>query len=291
MYPKAIGFFDSGQGGLFVLKKFLEEFKDLNFIYLGDNARYPYGNKGLETIQQYAKEGVEFLISQGAAEIIIACGTVSSGAMEYLSQKFSNPCVGIVDVMCYRGKEILNKYPGTVGVLGTRFTTESQSFRKKIKSLGVNQIWEKACSLWVPLVEEGLRGTHFVQEACHIYLEDCPNDVSCIFLGCTHFPYLIPDIAQYLFEKTQRMIVLDDPNDTYEKDIQNKNIIINGSYPPIFLIESGSLLKNTMRKYINSDYQKSHQKIFCTEDAHKFQKIAKIWLSNGGNLPIYQAKI
>ena len=122
---KRIAFFDSGQGGLTVWESVVLKHPKLNTIYLGDNARYPYGNKSAETVTRYASEAIMFLTAQSAEMIVVACGTASSVAVQKLQKIFRVPVIGIVEGFC---AEAARLNPRNIAVLGTRFTVASQRF-------------------------------------------------------------------------------------------------------------------------------------------------------------------
>ena len=148
MNCKPIGIFDSGLGGLTVLEEFLKVLPNEDYIYLGDNARVPYGSKSKETIIEYAKEMVQFLISQDVKLIVIACGTVSATAFEILQQDFSVPILSIIEPTA---KIISEK---NVGIIATKATIQSQAWEKATHHYHPDSnIFSKACPLFDPIVE------------------------------------------------------------------------------------------------------------------------------------------
>ena len=158
-----IGVFDSGFGGLTILKELLNKLPQYNYIYLGDNARAPYGSKSQDVIYNYTKEAVDFLFSQGCELIIIACNTASAKALrkiqqEYLPNKYPDKKVlGVVIPAVEIAAETINHKNKKVGVIGTRSTIESKVYEKELNKLAKDiEIFSQSCPLLVPLVEEGM---------------------------------------------------------------------------------------------------------------------------------------
>lgn len=195
----SIGIFDSGLGGLTVLKVLAEKFPQESFTYLGDIARLPYGNKSPETIRRYGLQILDFLVEQKVKAIIIACNSASSVFLGETS---------------YRGIPLLNVIePGAkaalklstdkkIAVLGTSATIRSHAYAQTIKTLDpAAQVLEQACPLLVPLVEEGMINDPITQAICERYLQEVKNKAfSTVILGCTHYPVIKQDLFKVLGE-------------------------------------------------------------------------------------------
>ena len=186
-----IGIFDSGVGGLSVLKHLKKLLPAENFIYLGDAARTPYGTKGAATIMQYSKECVNYLESCQVKLIVVACNTASSIAVPKLKQEHSLPIVGMIETATSQAER--------VAVLGTKATIKSNAYQEKLLFGDPQiQILARACPLFVPLVEEGLFEGDIVDRVIEMYLADIkaegPEEV---LLACTHYPLLRPAIERY----------------------------------------------------------------------------------------------
>ncbi len=193
--PLSIGVFDSGIGGLTVVKALRSSIKGASIIYLGDTARVPYGTKSEETIRRFAKEDAAFLIEKGVDIIIVACNTASSVALGFLKKEFKDiPIFGVVKP----GVEKAVKKSKTqhIGIIGTIATIKSHAHKKMLNSMGVYNVYEKACPLFVPLAEEGLNQGEIPELIAKYYLSDIKEKVDTLILGCTHYPILIETIAK-----------------------------------------------------------------------------------------------
>jgi glutamate racemase len=188
-----IGVFDSGFGGLTVLKALLELIPDADYLYFGDTARLPYGSKSVETVARYAVEAAHFLESQGAEMLVIACNTATALALDRITAAAHVPVIGVIEpgaqaaASASRNKKVV--------VIGTEATVSSHAYRKALESRGL-QAREKACPLLVPLVEEGWIEHPVSEEVARIYLgeafADGFQDADVLVLGCTHYPLLKP---------------------------------------------------------------------------------------------------
>ncbi|MFC1632828.1 glutamate racemase [Patescibacteria group bacterium] len=184
-----IGVFDSGAGGLSVVRALKAKFPDLALLYFGDTARVPYGNKSPELIKQYTGEAIEFLIKQGASTIIIACHTASAVAAGDIRKQFDIP---IFDVAKPGVEKAIAEAKEKVGVIGTSTTTKSQVHAKMIKKQRKDlEIINKACPLFVPLVEEQWLDSPVTRNIAEIYLEPLRKaGIDTLILACTHYPWL-----------------------------------------------------------------------------------------------------
>ena len=202
----AIGIFDSGFGGLTVFKSITEKLPQYNYIYLGDNARSPYGDHSFETVYQYTLECVEWLFAQGCPLVILACNTASAKALRNiqqldLPQKYPNHRVlGVIRPTA----EVIGKFSRTkhIGVMGTRGTVNSESYPIEIGHFFPDhKVYQQACPMWVPIIENGEHESegadYFVDEYIKALLNQSPA-IDCILLACTHYPLLIPKIEKYL---------------------------------------------------------------------------------------------
>lgn len=188
MDNRAIGMFDSGCGGLTVLKQYTKLMPNENFIYYGDTAHLPYGDKSPEKIIEYCDEIVKFLINKNVKMIVIACGTASATAYEYLKNKYD---IEIRNIIMPTAESIKEE---NIGVIATQATIKSNAWEKAIHTFSPNtKITSVACPLFVPIIENGLisnEGTpYFIQEYVK-KLSIQENKISSIVLGCTHYPLL-----------------------------------------------------------------------------------------------------
>src|SRR5256884_6055759 len=187
----SIGVFDSGFGGLTVLKALLELIPGANYLYFGDTARLPYGSKSAETVAKYAVEAARFLNQQGAQMLVVACNTATALALGKITQSVSIPVVGVVEPGAQRAAAASMKRKAVV--IGTEATVSSHAYLKALQNLGV-EAREKACPLFVPLVEEGWVEHAVTEQVARIYLGEAFSDgfesADVLVLGCTHYPLI-----------------------------------------------------------------------------------------------------
>jgi glutamate racemase len=188
-----IGVFDSGFGGLTVLKALLELIPDADYAYFGDTARLPYGSKSVETVARYAVEAAHYLESHGAQMLVIACNTATALALDQIVSAAHVPVIGVVEPGA-NAAAAASKNRKTV-VIGTQATVSSHAYRIALESRGLTAR-EKACPLLVPLVEEGWVEHPVTEQVARIYLAeafaDGFHDADTMVLGCTHYPLLKP---------------------------------------------------------------------------------------------------
>jgi glutamate racemase len=191
--PPTIGVFDSGFGGLTVLKALLEVIPGADYAYFGDTARLPYGSKSVETVARYAVEAAHYLESHGADMLVIACNTATALALDQIKAAAHVPVVGVVEPGAEAAAAATNNKK--IVVVGTEATVSSHAYRKALEKRGL-QAHEKACPLLVPLVEEGWVEHPVTEQVARIYLgEAFANgfaDADVLVLGCTHYPLLKP---------------------------------------------------------------------------------------------------
>jgi glutamate racemase len=209
-----IGVFDSGYGGLTVLKEFLRRLPEYDYLYLGDSARAPYGNKSLKVVYTYTRQAVDFLFRQGAVLIILACNTASAKALRRIQQEWlphhypDRRVLGVVIPLAEAAAEASRW--GRIGVIGTRATIESRVFDQELRKLNPElKVFERACPLLVPLVEEGWAGKPETRSILKKYVLPLKSKaVDTLILGCTHYPFLKKDIERIMGKNCR---VLDAP--------------------------------------------------------------------------------
>ncbi|MEA1901260.1 MAG: glutamate racemase, partial [Thermodesulfobacteriota bacterium] len=182
-----IGIFDSGIGGLTVVKAIMENLFGYDIIYFGDTARTPYGTKSSETVKKYALENTEFLLSKGAKIIVIACNTASSVATESVAENFDIPIFEVITPAVELS--INTSHKPCIGIIGTRATVKSGIYEKKIKKMNPHaRVYSKACPLLVPLVEEGWLNKPETKMIVKKYLHPLKvRQIDTLILGCTHY--------------------------------------------------------------------------------------------------------
>jgi glutamate racemase len=188
-----IGVFDSGFGGLTVLKALLELIPDADYAYFGDTARLPYGSKSAETVARYAVEAAHYLESHGAQMLVIACNTATALALDRITAGAHVPVIGVIEPGAEAAAATTKNQK--IVVIGTEATVSSHAYHKALEGRGLNAR-EKACPLLVPLVEEGWVDHPVTEQVARIYLDeafaDGFRDADTLVLGCTHYPLLKP---------------------------------------------------------------------------------------------------
>ncbi|HJU09533.1 MAG TPA: glutamate racemase [Candidatus Binataceae bacterium] len=193
---RPIGVFDSGIGGLTVLRALLQALPGEDFIYLGDTARLPYGTKSSEVILRYSRENSEFLLAKGIKMLVVACNTSSAVALTEISRSTVIPVIGVIEPGAAAASKISRT--GKIGVIGTEATIASGAYTRAIQSLRPRaEIYTRACPLLVPLVEEGWTENEITERTVAYYLASLKQSgIDTLLLGCTHYPLL-----QGMFER------------------------------------------------------------------------------------------
>lgn len=257
-----IGIFDSGYGGLTVLSAIKSLLPQYDYLYLGDNARAPYGSRSFDTVYQFTREAVEWLFSSGCHLVILACNTASAKALRTIQQRDlptidpERRVLGVIRPTTERVAELTNS--GHIGVLGTEGTIQSRSYEIEIYKLHPQlTISGEACPMWVPLVEnreyDKPGANYFVRQHLEQLMAKDPQ-IDTIILGCTHYPLLLDKIRQHLPAGT--------------------NVITQGSY----VAES---LKDYLSRHQEMDAKctKGGTVHYYTTDASdKFNQLASIFL-------------
>ena len=185
MDNRPIGIFDSGVGGLTVLKEIIKQCPNEDIVYLGDTKRFPYGSKSKESIIELTKKGINFLLSKNVKAVVIACGTATSQALEEMKNIYDIPIIGIINSTVDYIKE--NEYK-KIGVIATTGTIRSKGWEKNIKNaIPSVEVINKACPLLAPMAEEGWTENEIAKLAIQEYLKGF-EDIDCLVLGCTHYP-------------------------------------------------------------------------------------------------------
>lgn len=192
-----IGLFDSGFGGLTVLRELKRALPNESYIYLGDTARLPYGPKAPETIVRYSEECVQFLLEKGVKLVVIACNTASAVALKEVFDRCPVPVIGAIEPAIQATVSLTN---GRIGVIGTSTTISSGVFERRIKEINKSLfVYSKSCPLFVPYVEEGLVEGEMIDIVVRHYLTDfLSKDIDTMILGCTHYPLLYNAISRFL---------------------------------------------------------------------------------------------
>lgn len=185
-----IGVFDSGVGGLTVMREIMRQMPDERLVYFGDTARVPYGNKSKETVIRYSKQIIRFLQTKEVKAIVIACNTASACALEAVEQSLDIPIIGVISAGSRAA--VKSTRNGKIGIIGTEATIRSGVYSEEMKRLreGI-EVTGKSCPLFVPLVEEGLLHDSVTDEIASRYLACLKGKyIDTLVMGCTHYPLL-----------------------------------------------------------------------------------------------------
>ena len=246
---KPIGIFDSGVGGLTVLKEINTLMPDENIIYFGDTARVPYGSKSTDTIIRYSHENMHFLLSKNIKLAVVACNTASSVALNELKKFYRIPIIGVVEP---GAREAVNTGAANIGIIGTKRTIRSGSYTEHIKKLSKKtNIYKKACPLFVPLIEEGIINDPITELIIKKYLNNIMKKISVMVLGCTHYPLIKDKIKEI--------------------------------YPDVSLVDSSIETAKSVKKMLISEKIKRTQKkgnieFFVSDKTETFSKLGRIIL-------------
>lgn len=245
-----VGVFDSGVGGLSVLKSLLKARLFDELIYYGDTARVPYGVKDKKTIIRFSLEALDFFKAFHIDMLIIACNTVSAYALKVLRAHSNIPILGVIDAGVLAVKETLMDKNKNILVIATKATINSKSYQKRLSKVGFTHIEALATGLFVPMVEEGIFEGELVQSAFDHYFSKISTRPDALILGCTHFPLLSRALQRYFGDKTK-------------------------------LIHSGDAIVGQLQKEFKLKSQKHKSKVnfYASSDVKALKNTAQIWLA------------
>jgi glutamate racemase len=251
---KPIGVFDSGIGGLTVVKRLASVLPEENIIYFGDTARVPYGSKSNSTVIEYSIQDAKFLISKNVKAIVVACNTASSIALRQLKANFQVPVIGMIEPGA--NAAVKSSANSRIGVIGTRATINNMAYSAEIKKLNPSaEVFEKACPLFVPLAEEGWIDHEATRLIAREYLSELrEKQIDTLVLGCTHYPILAGIIQEII-----------------GNDVQ---LIDSG-------VASAELVKYELdRLNLHTNrFAVGHQEFYVSDIPAKFREIAELFLS------------
>lgn len=215
-----IGVFDSGIGGLTVVKEIMNQIPGETIVYFGDTARLPYGNKSQETILTYTRQIIRFLVGKGVKVIVVACNTASALALETVKTEVDIPMIGVVKPGAKVAAETTKN--GRIGVIATEGTIRSEIYNNYINNINPQvEVYGKPCPLLVPLVEEGLLEDPVTTEMVRRYTKELLDiDIDTLVLGCTHYPLLRKTIRSVVGEQIKLV------NPAYETARSLKKVLI-----------------------------------------------------------------
>lgn len=245
-----VGVFDSGVGGLSVLKSLIKAQLFDELIYYGDTARVPYGVKDRDTIVRFSLEAVDFFAPFKLDMLIIACNTVSAWALRELRAKCEFPVLGVIDAGVLAVNSALSDKSSEILVLGTKATIKSQQYQKRLLKAGFTRVNALATGLFVPMVEEGIFSGALVEAAFWHYFKALSKKPDALILGCTHFPLLSEALQKFFGAKTR-------------------------------LIHSGEAITAQVKNEFNLKnlHKKTRVKFYASADVKALKNTAKIWLN------------
>ena len=263
-----IGVFDSGFGGLTVLRALLNHMPHARFVFIGDTARLPYGSKSQRTIARYAAQSARFLVNeQGAEYLVIACNTASALALDAIKEAVPVPVLGVIEpgaeAACGASRT------GDVLVIATDATVQSHAYAAACRANGL-RAFEKACPLLVPLVEEGWTSHPVTEQVIRVYLDELIDEATAqglnpdtLVLGCTHYPLLRPLIEQVLARSARPGIrVIDSAESTADAALRLFNGRAGGRAAP----SAGGTAQQT------------EVRCFATDSVEKFEQLGSRFL-------------
>ena len=205
-----IGVFDSGYGGLTILKEFLRELPEYDYMYLGDNARAPYGNRSHEAVKSFSEEAIQYLFSKGCILIITACNTVSAQALREIQEEYlrtpnvtDRKILGVIKPMVEEAAKITKNKK--VGVVGTRGTVASKSYDEELRGLDATiKVSSQACQILAPLVEEGWSHKPESRMILKKYIKPLKShNIDTLILACTHYPFMLREFKDVMGKRVQ----------------------------------------------------------------------------------------
>ena len=265
-----IGVFDSGYGGLTVLRSMVNRLPEYDYLYLGDNARAPYGNRSFETVYQYTLQSVKWFFDQGCHLVILACNTASAKALRSIQQKNlpelapHKRVLGVIRPTT----EIIGHYSETreIGILATQGTVASESYPVEIHKFFPDiRVYQEACPMWVPLVENDEHQSHgadfFVKKNLHQLLEKGPT-IDVVLLACTHYPLMQEKIREHLPVPirliSQGDIVADSLADYLERHSDIAAQCSRGGSREFFTTDSTTEFDRQATRFFGADVQSKH---------------------------------
>ncbi len=254
-----VGVFDSGVGGLTVVREIMRQIPNESICYFGDTARVPYGSKSKETVTRFSRQIVRFLKTHQVKTIVVACNTASAYALDELEKEIDIPIIGVVKPGAKVAAEVTKN--GKIGVIATEATIGSQIYTRYIKEINSDvTIYGKACPLFVPLVEEGLWQDPVTDEIAKRYLSELIDiGIDTLIMGCTHYPLIRSTIGRVIGENVTLV------NPAYETALELKS-----------MLKERGLLNQEAPKLGSNQYQ-----FYVSDAAGKFKQFANSIIKYG----------
>lgn len=248
-----IGVFDSGVGGLSVVKEIFKNLPQYQIIYFGDTARLPYGTKGTDFVKRYSIKITDWLLKNKASVIVIACHTSSAQASDFVKKNFKN--IPIFEMIASASEEISERRFNNIGIIGTPGTIKSRAWEKRLLKMNPKiKIRSKACPLFVPLAEEGWGNKKITKEIAKYYLKNFKNSQALI-LACTHYPILKKAIKSNLGNKVEII----DPAKSLANNLK-------------LFLENNPKIESKIKKGCN-------HKFYFSDEPYNFEKISHFYFN------------
>ena len=248
-----IAVFDSGFGGLSVLKEIIKILPNENVIYFGDNGRAPYGTKSGETILKYAIDAMDFLIQKRVKLIAIACNTASAYAYNTLKNTYKIPILEVIEPASNMATKITKN--NNIGIIGTSATINSNIYTKTIKNINEKvNVFSQACPMFVPLIEEGWINKDIAKDIVKEYLKYFDDkNIDTLILGCTHYPLIEKTISEYFDNRINLINSGEEVSKNVKNELENLDLINNENQNPVY-------------------------KFYTSDDINKFKKLGSLFL-------------
>ena len=248
-----IGVFDSGLGGLTVVKELIKQLPYENIVYYGDTARVPYGTKSKESIVRFSNDNTKVLLDHNVKMVVVACNSSSSYALDELRKKFSVPFIGVIDPGSKKAVNVSKNK--CIGVIATSATIASNKYQDTIKVYSKNaKVFSKACPLFVPIVEEGWQNKSISINIAEEYLKELKKTkIDALILGCTHYPLLKKSI----------------------KTVMGKNVFLIDSAKEVALAVKSILEETNM---VNDSKKEVKYKFLVSDKPQRFKMMASNFL-------------
>lgn len=256
---RPIGIFDSGVGGLTVVKEVMNSLPCESIVYFGDTARVPYGSKSKQTVTKFSAQIIRFLRLQNVKAIIIACNTVSSNSIEELRKMFPDiPMIEVVGPGVHMALHTTKN--GVVGVVGTQATIASNKYPELLTSQNTNlKVYGKACPLFVPLVEDGWADHNVAHEVAAEYLKPLlEKNIDSLILGCTHYPMLTNTIKKIVGDSVELINPAEEAAKQMEAVLIKNNMASSNAKPEyrFYVSDSEERFKDMAQIFLNKPIEK-----------------------------------
>jgi glutamate racemase len=262
MDGRPIGVFDSGLGGLTVVKQIIKVLPSESIIYLGDTARVPYGTRDRDTITKFALELTKYLIKHDVKYLVVACNTISATCLEEIEAISPVPVIGVIKPAAKLAAETTRNKK--VGVIGTRATVHSGAYTREMRKIKDSiEVFAEPCPLFVPIIEEGLMEHPIAEIAVKEYLLTLKDkDLDTLILGCTHYPMLREEVQRYIGREVKLIDSAKPTAEALKADLKEKDLLNDGDPEyKIYLTDTPLIAKSVINIFFEGDPPAEARKI------------------------------